>query len=407
MSIPIARVCAVLALQLLLCLPAGLSAQAGPGHDHGHGAASTTRSKAPANPRVTMVSDTYDLVGILVGHKLTLYLDRRRDTSPVTDAKINLIINGVAGAAVSQSDGSYLYENKDLEAHEKFEVVAEIIGTSEDDLLVGTLDGSQVHDAHGDDASFGHDHAIHHQDETGLGTHQTQPGDFLELLSGPSLIALGIGAILGFFLRPFLSVGRTAALVISIGIAGLLASPDTAYAGPGHKHHHKGGEHAHKSTAKDMPGRMDDGRIFIPKPTQRLLEIRTQILAQSTAKRSERLIGRVIADPNSNGLVQSSIRGRIKPAKGGLPVLGQAVKIGDTLALVEPAFAPIDASDVRQTAGDLEQRMAVLKARLARGSQLVRKNVASPASLQDIEIELEGLRMRRSQLDESRKNQKS
>jgi AcrB/AcrD/AcrF family/HlyD family secretion protein len=72
------------------------------------------------------------------------------------------------------------------------------------------------------------------------------------------------------------------------------------------------------------------------------------------------------------------------------------------LAYVEPAFAPIDASDVRQTAGDLSQRIAVLDARVARQKRLVEKGVVNAASLEDLEIERTGLEARRRQLAKSR-----
>ena len=151
------------------------------------------------------------------------------------------------------------------------------------------------------------------------------------------------------------------------------------------------------------PRRLPDGELFLPKPTQRLLAIRTRILAPETARSADQLIGRIIPDPNRSGLVQSTIGGRVQPAANGLPLLGQHVKKGDVLAYVEPSFAPIDASDVRQTAGDLSQRIAVLEARLARQKRLVATGVANPASLEDLEIEREGLEARRNQLEKSQR----
>ncbi len=142
--------------------------------------------------------------------------------------------------------------------------------------------------------------------------------------------------------------------------------------------------------------------MFLPKPTQRLLAIRTRILETDTARSADQLIGRIIADPNRSGLVQSTIGGRIQAASGGIPILGQHVKKGQVLGYVEPAFAPIDASDVRQTAGDLAQRIAVLDARIARQKRLVNSGVANPASLEDLEIEREGLEARRRELEKSR-----
>jgi len=355
------------------------------------------------NPRVAMTSDAYELVIILKKHDLALFLDKREDTSPVTDAKIELTVNGVTGAAELQADGSYLFHNSQLDINKPLEIIVVITGSATNDLLVGTLDGSATHKAHDDATKFDHEHAVHHTDDAeNLKSKPALDRLFYHLSAQPLVVFVG-GMLFGILLSIFLR-SKPAVTVSLVFISIACLTPDSAYAGPGHDHGHTTEHNAHEDhkSTRDAPSRGSDGVIFVPKPTQRLLEIRTQVLKNKTVKRAARLIGRVIADPNRNGLVQSTIRGRISPPKNGLPVLGQKVSAGDTLALVEPAFEPIDASDVRQTAGDLEQRMAVLKARLARRRQLVDKKIASRATLQDLEIELEGLKVRRRQLDESR-----
>lgn len=380
---------------------------AGPGHDHGGGAARVTTG--PGLPRLTLTSESYELVGIFVDHSLRLYLDQRRDTAPVTKADLKLTLDDVTIDAVPQPDGWYLVAHKILEDHKVFNVVAEIKHGENSDLLVGTLDTAAVLDDHTSDP-FGHDHALHHKDDhSAASSPWTWPHHLSDLANIAAVIGFGLGCIVGaglvFYARRPRTAGKSLAMILAISAASTVLIPHDAVAGPGHDHDHGGHDHAHQhgtGSRQDIPGIAPDGRIFVPKPTQRLLQVRTQILKETAAQRSERLIGRVIADPNFNGLVQSTIRGRIKPAKSGLAVIGQRVKAGEVLVQVEPAFEPIDASDVRQTAGDLEQRMAVLEARLARRNQLVQRNVASKASLEDIKIELDGLRARRKQLDVSR-----
>lgn len=386
---------------LLSSIPFSSGVHAGPGHDHGHHHGAQKVVKTPINPRVEMISDAYELVAILKGHDLVLYLDERATTTPVTSAKIDLTVNGTSGPARLQSDGSYLFHSAELEAPGEFEVVASITGEPANDLLVGTLDTTSAHSDGDTHDEFGHDHAIHHVNETEQDDTQNSLQPLGTRVASHPLAVLGFGILIGFLLARVLRA-RPAALsmLFCAGIA--LSLPPTAQAHSGHDHGNDLAAKTEHLATQDAPRRLADGLILVPKPTQRLLEIRSEIVKPQTVKRTQRLIGRVIADPNRNGLVQSTIRGRIKPPETGLPVLGQKVSAGDTLAFVEPAFAPIDASDVRQTAGDLEQRMAVLKARLARRRQLVDKKVASRASLQDLEIELEGLQSRRRQLDESR-----
>lgn len=381
-----------------LCAPA----DAGPGHDHGPEAAAAAN---PTSPRVVAVSESYELVGILEDGKLVVYLDRIADTTPVTDARVEMTVGGETADAAPQPDGTYLFASPILAKVGEHEVIASIEHGSGSDILIGALKSTQPHDL-AYDGSNDHDRAGSHRNgprsgpaaQDGTRRQSSPPGLLVELRQklqqSPLLagLALATGIVIGALAR-----GRAG---LMLGIFGLVAvlGASVAWAGPGHDH----GEGGSSAGQGDGPRRLPNGDLFLPKPTQRLLAIRTRILAPETARRVDRLIGRVIADPNRSGLVQSTIGGRIVTPPEGLPALGKRVKKGEALAYVEPAFAPIDASDVRQTAGDLAQRIAVLDARITRQKRLVDKGVTPAASLQDLEIEREGLEARRQQLATSR-----
>lgn len=76
-----------LALAALWLAPA----HAGPGHDHGPEPAPAS---GPALPRFAAESELFELVGVLDGRRLTLWLDRAADNAPVTDATIELEVAG-------------------------------------------------------------------------------------------------------------------------------------------------------------------------------------------------------------------------------------------------------------------------------------------------------------------------
>ena len=76
----------------VLLLSVAWPAWAGEGHDHGDAPAAMV---GPALPRFTAVSELFELVGVLDGTHLTLYLDRATDNSPVKDAKLELELGGV------------------------------------------------------------------------------------------------------------------------------------------------------------------------------------------------------------------------------------------------------------------------------------------------------------------------
>jgi RND family efflux transporter MFP subunit len=120
------------------------------------------------------------------------------------------------------------------------------------------------------------------------------------------------------------------------------------------------------------------------------------------AQKAVSLIGRVIADPNRSGLVQSINGGRIIAPEKGLPRLGQAVRKGDVLALVEQAVPQADRTTLSERVGEIEQEIAVAETKLKRVRQLSDRGVAPPSQVTDAEIELEGLRRRREIVRQTR-----
>ena len=125
-------------------------AQAGPGHDHGEAAPATTGS---AQPRFTAVSETFELVGVLNGKQITLYLDRAADNAPVPAAQIELEIAGTKFKAEAQDD-TYTVVLPEAPKAGVLPITATVTAGAEVDLLAGELD---LHgDAHTDEAAHTH-----------------------------------------------------------------------------------------------------------------------------------------------------------------------------------------------------------------------------------------------------------
>lgn len=153
----------------------------------------------------------------------------------------------------------------------------------------------------------------------------------------------------------------------------------------------------------DTPARLSDGSVFLPKVTQRLVGVRTAPAAQATLEPAVKLVGRIIADPNRSGVVQSTISGRIGTIDGALPRLGAPVTAGQLLAIVTPAYAAIDATNVAQTGAELDQQIALAQNRVEQFRPLVRNSTLSPERLRTVEIELENLKRRRAMLTTSQR----
>src|SRR6516162_1368985 len=62
---------------------------------------------ARSQPRLVVDSESYELVAVLEGQRLTIYLDRFGDNSPVTDAKVAVTVNEETVAAETEADGTY------------------------------------------------------------------------------------------------------------------------------------------------------------------------------------------------------------------------------------------------------------------------------------------------------------
>lgn len=141
---------AALSLAALL-LGAGMPALAGEGHDHGDAAPAAT---GKALPRFAAVSETFELVGVLDGKQVTLYLDRFADNAPVRGAQIELEIAGAKLKAQAHGDDAYEVVLKEAPKPGVLPITATVTAGSEVDLLAGELD---LHEAvHADEPAHEH-----------------------------------------------------------------------------------------------------------------------------------------------------------------------------------------------------------------------------------------------------------
>jgi RND family efflux transporter MFP subunit len=347
------------------------------GHDHG---ALPAPVATAGSPRVALHSDAYELVGILRGDRLTLFLDRYAGNAPVTDAGLVVTIGtGADVAATPTPEGTYVVASDRLVGAGPLELVFAITHPGGDDLLIGTLERPAA-PAAGAPAASGHASA-----QAASVVIAGRPVPVLYLAMGA---ALAVGLLLGATLRRSLPALSLTGLVLVL----LIAGTGLASAHEGHDH----GETAKVAPpAGDTPRRLADGSVFAPKPTQRLLEIRTQVTKTEEARKTLALVGRVIADPNRSGQVQSITGGRIVAPESGLPRLGQIVRRGEILATVEQAVPQADRTTIAERVGEIEQQIAMVEAKLKRSRSLAERAIAPQSQVIDFEIELAGLMRRR------------
>ena len=134
-----------------------------------------------------------------------------------------------------------------------------------------------------------------------------------------------------------------------------------AFAGDGHDH----GD-APAATNSNGPQRLPDGSVFLPKPAQRQIGVRTLTGTEQSLPRGLELNGQVQMDPNAGGKVQVMAAGRLEPGPRGLPSVGQAVRKGEILAYVLPSAGSLERANQQAQLAELRAARTLAEKRLAR-----------------------------------------
>jgi membrane fusion protein, heavy metal efflux system len=155
----------------------------------------------------------------------------------------------------------------------------------------------------------------------------------------------------------------------------------SAAASPDHDHGHD----APAAASSNAPKRQPDGSVFLPKPAQRQLQVRTIVVKAEQLPQVVELTGRVAADPNAGGKVQAMQPGRVEPGPRGLPSLGAAVRKGDVLAYVRAA---------ESATPDLKMSLELARKKLARLEQL--EGTVPQREIEAARVEVQSLTQRLS-----------
>ncbi len=360
------------------CVAVFLSVLAAParaheGHDHG---APPPPVSASIAPRGEAASETFELLAISEGKQLAIYLDRFATNEPVEGATIEVETPDGPKTATASPGIAYRLDAPWLEKGGKFDLIFTVTLDSAVDVLPVTLDITP---------------------RAGVGLFQSPNGGTrfpTEILTA-AFFGFAAGALVVALMRRRRNTG-----IASIAVALLLlAAPAFAHEGETH-----GNETATAPVAvtRDLPQRLGDGSVFVPKPAQRILALRTQLTKAGSFPHTIELPGRIIPDPNGSGLVQAAVGGRLSPPPSGFPKLGTRVKSGEVLAYVTPPLQAIDVSDMRQRQGELDQQIAIVDKRVRRFTPLAASGAVPKVQLDEAILELEGLRDRRAALDRSR-----
>jgi membrane fusion protein, heavy metal efflux system len=369
------RICTLWLCLLLASAPASAHS----GHDHG-------ADEAPAyaeaqTPRLESAGTDMELVATPHGDSLVIYLDRAETNEPVAGAKIEVSGTGIEPAVAEEiTEGTYEVAAPWLTEPGKKPLLFTIESGGNFELLNGVME-------------------IHEPDEAANAGTQT----WIAAVTSPAawvlaLMAAAFGFVAAFAFRPVRLPGsdaqprirnetgkRVAGLMIAAAIFAA-AVPDPAAAHSDHEH-----EAAPAPTEPgDAPRRLPDGEVSVPKPTQRLLKVRTAVAKEEEARAGRELIGTVIADPSSFGQVQAPMDGRIELSERGISHIGQRIEAGEVLALLSPTIPVADLGTMQQLRAEVQGKLKIAEQRLARLSRIA--NVVAQKDIEDTRAELEALR---------------
>lgn len=339
------------------------------GHDH---EAVPTVPAASGVPRLDASSPSFELVAVPQGERLMIWLDRFETNEPVPNATIEVETPSGPQTATARPDGSYDLPAPWAAEPGSLDLIFTVTAGGNVDMLTGTLQVPQPAAPVGappDQAAY------------------------------PA--ALAVWGVAGMVLGAFLSLGlRRRPLVWAPAMGILMLVAFGAVRLLAHEGHDHGDNRAALVASRtDRAQVLADGSVFLPKPTQRVLSVRTTVSREDRFVKRIELPGRIIPDPNGSGLVQAAAAGRLSPPPGGFPRLGAAVKAGDVLAYVSTPFLAIDQSTMRQQQGDLDQQIPIVERRIARYETLAKSGAVAQVTLDEARLELQGLRGKRAALD--------
>jgi cobalt-zinc-cadmium efflux system membrane fusion protein len=343
-------------------------------------------------PRLESSGTDLELVATAEGHTLTIYLDRLASNEPVDGATIEVSGDGIAPViAKPVGNGTYAIDAEWADQPGTKALIFTVTVGDTADLLNGTLD-------------------IHAPSEKeGSAAIEWKQVVAMPAMWGGAFVAVLFGFLLSFALRRRISPDgdkatesgagehgaerkrqqylRTAAEVILIAavFGALVATPAPAHDG-GH------GE-APAAPSGNAPRKLPEGDVFVPKPSQRLLRVRTTVAEKQSAQTGLELIGAVIPDPSSAGQVQAPMDGQIELADRGISFVGQKVEAGEVLAMLSPSMPVYERGSLQQLAAEVEGKVRIAEQRLSRLTRIA--GVVPQRDIDDTQAELDALREQR------------
>lgn len=355
-------------LVLLLAFVCSIPVSGHEGEVHGDQGAPQSAGFAP---RIAAETEEFSLVALADGDELTVYLDDSATNAPVENAGVDVLVASANAVAKETEPGIYKAHIPALLEPKVHDLIFTVVTASGSDLVSGQLDLKDPKGGRSADAGQSIRAPI-----------RNHPYWFIGGATALFLVAM-------VFLAAGLPVASAFAATVSVaalvGVSTSLLLPNTNPAPAGHGNPHSG--------RAERPMRLPDGSVLMPKATQRLLGLRTLEATNADASMSTSLVGELIPDPNSHGMVQPSVNGIIRAPEAGWPYIGKSVRREEILARIAPTLELVDHVEIQEQIGELEQSIALVRQKLNRAAKL--KGTVAQKEIDDLRLELKELKERR------------
>lgn len=314
------------------------------GVDHGddRDAAEIHRS---SEPRFANRTDRTEVVGILSGQNLDIFIDDVTSNLPLDYKEVQVESDGKHVSATRTAEGHYQIPASWLQAGKEHHLVLTLLGDGRQDILATVLHVPES--------------GIAHAGEEAWSPSQAAMWLTIMLLTIFTLWLVRIGIPKQRHAR--LSFDLTAVIILIVfGITVFdIDSIKSGMAASSNDGNPDSGLH-------QKIQRLSDGGLYVPKPAQRRLGIRTASPLGESQHRSHRLPGKVLADPSANANIVAELDGRLLPPDGGFPRPGQKVEKGQLLAYLVPIISPGELADKESELAFIERDLYLVRKQIER-----------------------------------------
>lgn len=371
----------------LLAILVGIPANAHEGHDHDK----PPPLNLPVAPRIVAVTPDLELVGVLSGkEQLTVFLHEFATNHPVAGAKMTVSADADSIEAKSEGPGVFTLAAPWIAKGATVDLIFSLkLANGGEDLLTGRLEVPQSL-------------------EQSLAKSPARVAWYKALIEDQRLLWAVASSFVGGILLALLFAGgrrepsisesggktteiktapaaqsevtplrRNAGAAVILAIVVAMGASDPAAAAESKQ---AALPSVPSTMATDQPQRMPDATLFIPKATQHLLSIRTQVVARSKAAKSIEMSGRVTVGPQNIGRVQSNRPGRYLAAGERVGFVGMRVEAGQILGQVETYIEESDRANI-------VSQIAETEARIAKNRTILSRYEKSPGAVPQVKVD--------------------